>query len=147
MTRSRPPHSYEPARVGRKVPKSAHESAKPSPTGSRKEYIPSPPSIRLTVTPRAKDALIEVLRVRPRGCVIHLTMVAGKIPHPYLIFAPATRGEEVFEQDGLPFVVDRESRPHLADAILDHVVEDGFASFEVDGPNLPHRGGGTAGKK
>ncbi len=132
--------------MARNVPRSAHESAEPSPTGSRKEYVPSPPPVHLTVTPRAKDALIEVLRVRPRGCVLHLTMVTGKNPHPNLTFAPATRGDEVFEQDGLPFVVDRESRPYLADATLDHVVEDGFASFEIEGPNLPQRHGRAAGK-
>lgn len=107
------------------------------PGPGRRDFTLCPPPIPLAVTTRAREALIEVLRVRPRGCVVHLTMVLGERPHPNLLFAPATRGDEVFELEGVPFAIDPASRPYLTGAKIDHVVEDGFSSFEIDGPNLP----------
>ncbi len=72
---------------------------------------------------------------------MHLTLVAGPDPHPNLTFRPAARGDVVFELEGIPFVVDPYSRPVFRQATLDHVIEEGFASFQIDGPFLPQRQG------
>lgn len=115
---------------------SGHDKSPGEEGPGRREFALAPPPIPFVVTPRAREALVEVLRIRPRGCVVHLTMVLGEHPHPRLSFQPATRGEVVFEQGGIPFVIDPPSRRFLSGATIDHVVEDGFASFEIEGPNL-----------
>lgn len=68
---------------------------------------------------------------------MHLTVVPGPNPHPKISFRPATRGEVVFELGGIPFVVDPSDQPFFREATLDHVTEEGFASFQMDGPFLP----------
>ncbi|MDE1819921.1 MAG: hypothetical protein KGJ23_04850 [Euryarchaeota archaeon] len=107
------------------------------PQKGRREFALSPPLISLRLTAPAREALTDLLRIRPRGSVVHLTMVPGDPPHPHLALRPATRGEVVFEVEGLPFVVDPESQAAFAGATIDHVVEDGFAAFQVEGPHLP----------
>lgn len=103
----------------------------------RRGFITSPPPIPLTITPRAQEALVEVLRLRPRGSVVHLTIVWDANPHPTLSFRPPSGDQLVFEHEGIPLVVEPNCRPYLAGCTVDHVVEEGFASFEIRGPNLP----------
>lgn len=107
------------------------------PQAGRRGFVTSPPPIQVSITPRAREALVEILRLKRRGSVVHLLMVLGENPHPNLVVRPPTGDQLVFEQEGIPLVVDPESRPFLAGATVDHVVEDGFASFEIHGPNLP----------
>ena len=109
-----------------------------APTGAaRREYVPSAPPVSLSITPGGREASLEVLRTRPRGSVVHVTMVLGEVPYARLTFRPAIRGEEVFELESIPFVVDPPSRPYLEGATIEHGVEDGFAAFQIDGPNIP----------
>lgn len=81
--------------------------------------------------------MLDILRVRSRGSVVHLSMVLGSNPHPSIAFRPPQAEDVVFEAQGVPLVVDPDSRPYLADATVDEIVEDGFASFEISGPNVP----------
>lgn len=116
------------------------EPSLPGPAGGNpRQFSLAPPPIPLHVTSAARDALVELLRVRPRGCVVHLLMVLDQNPHPNLLIRPATRGQLVFEQDGVPFVVEAESCPYFREAVIDHTVEEGFASFQIEGPNFPRR--------
>jgi Fe-S cluster assembly iron-binding protein IscA len=113
------------------------EAPEGDPQAGRRGFVTSPPPIHVLITPRAQEALIDILRVRPRGSVVHLTVVLGANPHPSLAIRPPAGDQLVFEQDGIPLVVDPGSRKYLAEATVDQVVEDGFASFAIDGPNLP----------
>lgn len=107
------------------------------PQAGRRGFVTAPPPIHITITPRAREAITDILRVRSRGSVVHLSMVLGPAPHPSLAFRPPSGEQLVFEQDGVPLVVDPEHRSYLSEATVDHGVEDGFASFSIEGPNLP----------
>ncbi|MDE1821805.1 MAG: DUF59 domain-containing protein [Euryarchaeota archaeon] len=92
---------------------------------------------RITVTPRAKDALLGVLRAHERGFAVRLFVLPGAQPRPNMAVERPRSHEKVLEVEGVPLVVDDTSRKYLAESTIDYVVEEGYAGFHLEGPNLP----------
>lgn len=114
----------------------------PTPGPSPSDPAPPKPHLSLVLTPRAREAIEELLRIRPRGYVAHLSVVPGTPPVPRMRLRSASRGEVVSPAEGLPFVIDPGSDPFLSGATIDYRSEDGFAFFEITGPGLaPARAG------
>ena len=110
----------------------------PPPSDPASPRLPLP----LALTPHARVAIEDLLRIRPRGYVVHLSILPGTPPIPRMRLRPAAQGEVVSWADGLPFVIDPGSDPFLSGATIEYRSEEGFAFFEITGPGLaPARSG------
>ncbi len=96
-------------------------------------------SIRLRLTPEARDELRRALAGRPEGTGVRLWVERGVHPHPQMMVdRPSVRDLPV-DSDGVLLLVDEASVRFLRDAEIRYRTDATPPGFEIVGPFLPTR--------
>jgi len=98
---------------------------------------PAPASIRLRLSPPARDALGRALAGRPSGSGVRIWVERGMRPHAQMMLdRPSVRDIPV-TVDGVALLVDEASVAFLRDAEVRYRTDVDPPGFEVVGPFLP----------
>jgi len=110
----------------------------PAPGGAAADR-PAASSIRLRLTPGARDALREALSGRPSGVGVRLWVERGMHPHAQMMLDRASVRDLPVTIDGVPLLIDEASVPFLRDAEVRFRTDANPPGFEVLGPFLPSK--------
>jgi len=116
----------------------------PTSRGRTDGASPAPESIRLRLTPEARDALAAALSGRPAGSGVRLWVERGMRPHAQMMVDRASVRDIPLTVDGVALLVDETSVPFLRDAEIRYRTDATPPGFEVVGPFLPSRATGPA---
>jgi metal-sulfur cluster biosynthetic enzyme/Fe-S cluster assembly iron-binding protein IscA len=97
----------------------------------------SPTSIRLRLTPAARDALTAALGGRPAGSGVRLWVERGMRPHAQMMLDRASARDIPVTVDSVPMLIDEASVAFLRDAEVRYRTDVHPPGFEVVGPFLP----------
>ncbi|MFY9716435.1 MAG: iron-sulfur cluster assembly protein [Thermoplasmata archaeon] len=96
-------------------------------------------TVRLRVTPGAREAIGAALQGRPAGSGVRLWVERGLHPHAQMMIDHASPRDLPVEVAGLLLLVDRASVAFLRDAEIRYRNDQTPPGFEVVGPFLPSR--------
>jgi len=99
----------------------------------------APESIRLRLSPSAREALSGALAGRPEGTGVRLWVERGLRPHAQMMIDRASVRDIPLTIDGILLLVDEASVSFLRDAEVRYLVDVDPPGFEVVGPFLPSR--------
>jgi metal-sulfur cluster biosynthetic enzyme/Fe-S cluster assembly iron-binding protein IscA len=94
-------------------------------------------TLRLRMTPAARDALKEALAGRPKGSGVRLWVERGMRPHAQMMIDRASHRDVPLELEGIPLLLDESSLHFLRDSEIRYHGERNPPGFEVVGPFLP----------
>jgi metal-sulfur cluster biosynthetic enzyme/Fe-S cluster assembly iron-binding protein IscA len=100
---------------------------------------PAPESIRLRLSPEARDALSAALSDRPSGSGIRIWVERGMHPHAQMMVDRPSARDIPLSVDGVTLLVDEASVSFLRDAEVRYRQDADPPGFEVTGPFLPAR--------
>jgi len=100
---------------------------------------PSPESIRLRLTPGAREALAAALAGRPAGTGVRLWVERGMHPHAQMMVDRPSGRDLPLSVEGVLLLVDEASVSFLRDAEVRYHGDADPPGFEVVGPFLPSR--------
>lgn len=103
------------------------------------ETRPDAGSIRLRLTPGARDELRRALAGRPAGTGVRVWVERGVHPHPQMMLDRASVRDVPVEAEGILLLVDEASVRFLRDAEIRYRTETDPPGFEIVGPFLPTR--------
>jgi metal-sulfur cluster biosynthetic enzyme/Fe-S cluster assembly iron-binding protein IscA len=96
-------------------------------------------SIRLRLTPPARDALAQALTGRVGGTGVRIWVERGMRPHAQMMVDRPSVRDLPLTVDGVALLVDEASVPFLRDAEVRYRTDVDPPGFEVVGPFLPSR--------
>jgi metal-sulfur cluster biosynthetic enzyme/Fe-S cluster assembly iron-binding protein IscA len=99
----------------------------------------SPSTLRLRLTPPARDAIAGALVGRPDGSGVRLWVERGMHPHAQMMIDLPSHRDIPVRVDGVLLLVDQTSAHFLRDAEIRYRTDLDPAGFEVVGPFLPSR--------
>jgi metal-sulfur cluster biosynthetic enzyme len=98
---------------------------------------PRTATIRLRLTPAAREALSAALRDRATGSGVRIWVERGMRPHAQMMIDRPSHRDVPLELDGIPLLLDESSLSFLRDAEVRYRTDQDPAGFEVVGPFLP----------
>jgi len=104
-----------------------------------KSMAPPAATLRIRLTPGAREAIAVALAGRPTGSGIRLWVERGMHPHAQMMVDLPSHRDIPVEVDGLLLLVDSTSSHFLRDAEIRYRTDVEPAGFEVVGPFLPSR--------
>jgi metal-sulfur cluster biosynthetic enzyme/Fe-S cluster assembly iron-binding protein IscA len=103
-----------------------------------KPTLPAPAdTVRLRLTPEARNALSAALAGRPSGSGVRLWVERGIRPHAQMMVDRPSHRDVPLELDGIPLLLDESSLQFLRDAEVRYRTDRDPPGFEVVGPFLP----------
>jgi metal-sulfur cluster biosynthetic enzyme/Fe-S cluster assembly iron-binding protein IscA len=94
-------------------------------------------TLRLKLTPEARDALHDALSGRPSGSGVRVWVERGMRPHAQMMIDRASPRDVPLETDGILLLLDESSLRFLRDAEIRYHRDHQPPGFEVVGPFLP----------
>jgi metal-sulfur cluster biosynthetic enzyme/Fe-S cluster assembly iron-binding protein IscA len=94
-------------------------------------------TLRLRLTPEARDALRAALTDRPSGSGVRVWVERGMRPHAQMMIDRPSHRDVPLELDGIPLLLDESSVHFLRDAEIRYHRDHHPPGFEVVGPFLP----------
>lgn len=98
---------------------------------------PAPESVRIRVSPTAREELIKALRGRATGSGVRVWVERGVHPHPQMMLDRPSVRDIPMETEGVLLLVDEASIRFLRDAEIRYRTDVNPPGFEVVGPFLP----------
>ncbi len=105
---------------------------------------PAPESLRVRLTPAAREAIAGALVGRPAGSGVRLWVERGLHPHPQMMVDLPSHRDIPVTVDGVLLLVDRTSAHFLRDSEVRYRTDLSPPGFEIVGPFLPTRTPATA---
>jgi metal-sulfur cluster biosynthetic enzyme len=100
---------------------------------------PTPESVRLRLTPAARDALAAALAGRVDGTGVRVWVERGMRPHAQMMLDRPSSRDLPLRVEGVPLLLDEASITFLRDAEVRYRTDTEPPGFEVVGPFLPSR--------
>ncbi len=100
---------------------------------------PVPETIRLRLSPAAREELLRALGGRPSGTGVRVWVERGMHPHPQMMLDRPSVRDIPLEVDGVLLLVDEASVRFLRDAEVRYRTDANPPGFEIVGPFLPTR--------
>jgi metal-sulfur cluster biosynthetic enzyme/Fe-S cluster assembly iron-binding protein IscA len=94
-------------------------------------------TLRLKMTPEARNALTAALAGRPAGSGVRLWVERGMRPHAQMMIDRPSHRDVPLDLNGVPLLLDESSLQFLRDAEIRYHAEHKPPGFEVVGPFLP----------
>jgi metal-sulfur cluster biosynthetic enzyme/Fe-S cluster assembly iron-binding protein IscA len=94
-------------------------------------------TLRLKMTPDAREALEHALAGRPDGSGVRLWVERGMRPHAQMMIDRPSHRDRTLSVDGIPLLLDESSLHFLRDAEIRYHKDHQPPGFEVVGPFLP----------
>ncbi len=94
-------------------------------------------TIRIRLTPEAREALTAALQGRPDGSGVRVWVERGMRPHAQMMIDRPSHRDRPLEVDGIPLLLDESSLRFLRDAEVRYRTDQHPPGFEVVGPFLP----------
>lgn len=113
------------------MPERPPKATAPAPSDPRTE------TIRLRLTPEARNALVSALAGRPSGSGVRIWVERGLRPHAQMMIDHPSHRDVPLERDGIPLLLDEASLHFLRDAEVRYRTDHDPPGFEVVGPFLP----------
>jgi metal-sulfur cluster biosynthetic enzyme/Fe-S cluster assembly iron-binding protein IscA len=101
----------------------------------------APTTVRLRLTPEARDALRTALHGHPSGSGVRIWVERGLHPHAQMMIDRPSARDLPYPVDGIPMLVDEASVRFLRDSEIRYRADGNPPGFEVVGPFLPSRAG------
>jgi len=98
---------------------------------------PRTATIRLRLTPAARDALASALAGRPSGSGVRIWVERGMRPHAQMMIDRPSHRDVPLTLEGVPLLLDESSLSFLRDAEVRYRTDQSPPGFEVVGPFLP----------
>jgi metal-sulfur cluster biosynthetic enzyme/Fe-S cluster assembly iron-binding protein IscA len=98
---------------------------------------PRTATVRLRLTPAAREALAAALGGRATGSGVRLWVERGMRPHAQMMIDRPSHRDVPLELDGIPLLLDESSLAFLRDAEVRYRTDLDPPGFEVVGPFLP----------
>jgi metal-sulfur cluster biosynthetic enzyme/Fe-S cluster assembly iron-binding protein IscA len=98
---------------------------------------PRTATVRLRLTPAAREALLAALRGRGAGSGVRIWVERGMRPHAQMMIDRASPRDVPLALDGVPLLLDESSLAFLRDAEVRYRTDHDPPGFEVVGPFLP----------
>ena len=94
-------------------------------------------TLRLRMTPEARDALREALAGRPPGSGVRVWVERGMRPHAQMMIDRSSHRDVPLTLEGVPLLLDETSLHFLRDAEIRYHRDHHPPGFEIVGPFLP----------
>lgn len=94
-------------------------------------------TLRLRMTPEARDALRDALSGRPAGSGVRVWVERGMRPHAQMMIDRPSHRDVPHEVEGIPLLLDESSLHFLRDAEIRYHRDHQPPGFEIVGPFLP----------
>jgi metal-sulfur cluster biosynthetic enzyme/Fe-S cluster assembly iron-binding protein IscA len=98
---------------------------------------PRTATIRLRMTPAAREAVAAALKGQAAGSGVRVWVERGMRPHAQMMIDRPSHRDVPLELEGVPLLLDESSLPFLRDAEIRYRTDQDPPGFEVVGPFLP----------